>query len=164
MLIGDYFYNAQYRGIFNGLVVDTSYGFLNQSGVSYTLGGSNTGCATWFFQGTFPTTTEINNFTNTSRSSDLLMKFDSVNATFGATPVINATAGATVGNIIAAGTMTWFAVGQLNQSSTNKPVIFGTVGLIGSGADLELPKVAIVSGDLWLLNFNLQFTESFTQV
>lgn len=66
----------------------------------------------------------------------------------------------------ASGTATWFWL--LVTGSTEDPThvmqqMIGTVGSLGSGADLEIPNISIVSGEPYrILNLRLQFPSIWT--
>lgn len=73
----------------------------------------------------------------------------------------------------ATGTATWFwlidspdALTPTNNSLLSTTIthqVIGTVGLIGSGADLQLANVNIVAGEeIKVYNFNIQFPTSWT--
>lgn len=68
----------------------------------------------------------------------------------------------------ASGVATWFLLFGLNQSGgsfTNSivPFIMGTVGVVGSGSDLEIPDNSIISGQAYrIIDLRLQFPTSWT--
>ena len=110
-----------------------------------------------FFQGTIPDTTTQNAFTIGSRSTDALLTFSLAGAYTRVGKVFTANFGTTAfGAINQAGTMTWFVLGN-TDTHTARPMLFGTVGLTGSGADLILPKITVATNDLWLCT-NLSWT------
>jgi hypothetical protein len=117
-----------------------------------------------FWQGTIPSNSEVNVFTNSTRTADALLRFTSSGAFTSSGKRITANFGtASFGTIIAAGTITWFSFGN-TDTITNRPMVFGTVGLTGSGADLILPKTNVVLNDLWLcsnLYFDVNNTATF---
>jgi len=62
-------------------------------------------------------------------------------------------------NATATGTATWFwwtqratVGGSVNGTDALVQQVIGTVGIIGSGADLEIPSVSIVSGSAYRVN------------
>lgn len=133
-------------------------------------------------KGAVPTSSTL--FTVSSRSSDILVRF--TNGTSGGSadfnpsqvtvnPAIISTAySAATGS----GTATWFLwVSQQTNSSANGGngvtgavdtalpyhQIIGTVGLTGSGADLEMVSTAITAGETYrIMNLRLQFPTSWT--
>ena len=119
-----------------------------------------------FYQGTIPTASVQNGFLNSTRSSDALLRFTA------ASPFTQTGTGSTItlnfgtasfGTILLAGTITWFNIGN-TDTSTSRPLLFGTVGLTGSGADLILPKNTVVANDLWLctnMYFNVNNTATY---
>ena len=117
-----------------------------------------------FWQGSMPSTDVQNSFTNSVRASDALLRFSAAGALSHSGKTITLNFGtASFGAIIAAGTIGWFNVGN-TDTNTSRPMLFGTVGLSGSGADLILPKVTVAANDLWLctnLNFNVNNTATF---
>lgn len=57
---------------------------------------------------------------------------------------------------------TWFWVQQFDSTNLLQQII-GTVGTVGSGADLEIPDTNIVSGNAYrILNLRLQFPTTWT--
>lgn len=109
-----------------------------------------------FWKGAIPTNSEQNGFINTSRASDALLRFSGSNTISRSGKRLTCNFGtSSFGTLLATGTITWFNIGNAD-SNVNRPLAFGTVGLTGSGADLELPKVDVVTNDLWLCT-NLYF-------
>lgn len=139
---------------------DSSTGFAKHcsqdtaGGITYAMGAS--GMSMTFFKGTIPTSTQMNGFLLSSRSSDALLRFNSASnpiSVSGARITFNF--GQTnFGSTLLAGTMTWFAATHLSTSDdashADRPMLFGTVGIDGSGADLIMPKVDVVLNELWL--------------
>ena len=128
----------------------------NPSNIASLAGSGN---SLSFYQGSLPTTTQMNTFIPNIRASDMILQFTSTNTCVsapGKSIVLNF--GGTLGNIINPGTMTWFSISNSSTSFVNCAQFFGTVGLSGSGADLILPKVNVISNDIWIctnLWFNL---------
>lgn len=116
---------------------------------------TGTNCLT-FWQGIMPTNTEMNAFTNTSRSSDALLRFTGIGAFTISAKTFYANFGSVFGTILAEGTMTWFNFGNTDSAASRPPMLFGSVGLPGSNADLIVYKTGIVFNDLWLCT-NLYF-------
>lgn len=115
-------------------------------------------------QGTVPT-----NFstltTPTSRSSDILIQWTraanqlSQFVNSNVNPIIIGTGTA---NAVASGTATWFW-GIVYSGSTIFQQYFGTVGALGSGADLEISSTSIVSGNPYRINnLRWQMPSTFT--
>lgn len=122
---------------------------LNINGTPVNSLASGVNCIT-FWKGTFPTTNEQNVFINSTRTSDALLRFSLSGAFTRAGKRIIANFGSSAfGTVLGSGTITWFNFGN-TDSNVNRPMVFGTVGAIGSGADLELPKIQVVNNDLWL--------------
>lgn len=107
--------------------------------------------------------------TITARSSDQLITFGSASTTDGTfVSTCNVSTNPAVINSLyraatATGTATWFRWLVYNASySTIYHQAIGTVGLSGSGADLELPSTNIVNGQLYrILNFRIQIPTSW---
>lgn len=125
-------------------------------------------------KGTVPAdfTTLVN---TSSRSSDTLVRFGTSNyggpnpttSDFGPSTFSGntATMDTTYIGAIATGVATWFWCYQLASYNTSTifQQFFGTVGTVGSGADLEIPSTNIVSGDPYrLINFQLRFPTTWT--
>jgi hypothetical protein len=110
-----------------------------------------------------------------ARSSDILVSFTKPGSPTGSnaapfelstTTVNPATIQTDYAAATASGTATWFwwivrpasVLGVLSPSDALLQQITGTVGITGSGADLEIPDTTIVSGSPYrVLNFRLQF-------
>ena len=123
---------------------------------SYTIQGSNNRPTLTFYKGLIPSTEEMNGFLSSSRSADGLLQFSDVPTPFsksGKRVTFNYGA-TTFATILGTGTIGWFCTGtSFNEGVApynNIPMLFGTVGLTGSGADLELPKIDVNAGELWL--------------
>lgn len=158
----------------NAFITDASNGAANQcltGTCPQNLIGANptpliggTECLV-LYQGQIPSTSDQNTFTYTSRMTDALLQFTGTGAfsSSGVTIVLNF--GTTkFGTILKSGTIGWFSIGN-TDSSTNRPQLFGTVGAQGSTADLILPKVSVVSNDLWICSnlwFNLNTILSYS--
>lgn len=105
----------------------------------------------------------------TSRSADTLVEFVVRSAHFAPSqPTINPAVISTIYvNAAAAGTATWFWITvrpSYFQDNTNFIIhqIIGTVGLIGSGADLEMGSTNIVLGEPYrVLNLRIQFPSTW---
>ena len=161
MLIGDFFMYAAGRGVLSQEQT-ANYGG-SYGGVSYPIGNS---ADVFFYQNTIPTNTAMNSFNTSSRSSDALLSWTATTMTNDQVSTLNFTKGATLGTIINTGTIGWFCIGNQtgHTTETSRALLFGTVGLSGSGADLILPKVTVATGDLWLCNFSVQLNEVLTQI
>ncbi len=64
----------------------------------------------------------------------------------------------------ASGIATWFVCGYNGNDFSNRSAVIGSVGVSGSGADLEIPTTSIVSGQNYRCNgfyLNLQLNFSF---
>lgn len=115
-------------------------------------------CVT-FYKGTIPTASEIEAFDfNSSRTSDKLVHLSAPNIaeTFsysGKSIIIN-TGVANVAHASQNGTIGWVRIGNTEAVTsdplTHSPAVFGTVGLPGSGADVELAKVTTTTGESWI--------------
>ena len=117
------------------------------------------GFAVTFFSGSMPSNTAMNTFLVSQGTALLQFSGTASNITKGSlSKVITINFGSTFGTIISAGTIGWFSIGNTSTTLYNYPQFFGTVGLSGSGADLILPKVTVLTTDLWLctnLTFNI---------
>lgn len=158
------------KAYFNDIfITDATYGigmkeFAVAANSSYSILGSDTKPTLTFYKGTIPTAAAMNAFLYSSRTSDALLQFSNVANAFTRTNKrITFNYGNTVfGSILTAGTISWFCTGTLAGSGVAPynamPMLFGTVGLIGSGSDLELPKIDVNVGELWLctdMNFDI---------
>jgi hypothetical protein len=137
-----------------------------------TLSGGQAGSNTLtIYKGTaesFPTWTD-----RTTRAADVLLTFSlpSTTNSFLDLPNDSATArrmilGRHLTNQTAAasGIATWFVCGRSGNDFSNRSAVIGSVGVSGSGADLEIPTTSIVSGQNYRCNgfyLNLQLSFSF---
>lgn len=137
-----------------------------------TLSGSNTNAVAILniYQGTketFPSFTD-----KSTRAADLLISF-TLNS--GTNSYNDATGNASVRYIIgkcltptaavSSGTATWFLLHRNTgtTSLTDKGALIGDVGLIGSGAELQLSTVNIVNGNYYRCNgFPINFNHNWT--
>ena len=120
------------------------------------------------YQGIVPT--DFSTLTTpSSRSADVLITF---NCTFNVPQIFDMTINVS-GNpgIInsafvlasASGTATWFRWYTVFNNASVVHQIIGTVGATGSGADLEIPSTAIVSGRAYRIqNLRIQFPSSWS--
>jgi hypothetical protein len=153
----------------------TSRGML----VSHANSNGEIGARLAIYKGTVPadfsTLTSFN-----AKISDLLITFDATS--FTSSTGINQFTGSqnnvnpmvistTYVNATASGTATWFwwftssAGGSNTWNNTAAPInqIIGTIGITGSGADLTLPSVNIVSGSPYrIFNYRLQIPTEWT--
>lgn len=123
------------------------------------------------YQGTVPT--DFSGLTTpTSRSADLLVQWDSTNSN-NFSMSINVTVNPAIINsayqvATASGTATWFRwYTRVSDGGFVTPYvatqIIGTVGATGSGADLEIPSTAIVSGRAYRIqNLRILFPSSWS--
>ena len=106
-----------------------------------------------------------------SRSADVLATFSSTSSSFA--PVINTTNPINIttpfSQATATGTATWFWLTVIGEpyapsySNVIQQQLFGTVGILGSGADLELANVNLTSGTAYsITNLRLRFPTSWT--
>lgn len=134
-------------------------------------------CAVYIMKGTMPS--DFSTLTGYSaRSADVLVAFKSTTgqATFSTTTQqgVNPSIITTINvNASAGGTATWFwwmarPIAQ-NSGSPSNPSnsivqqIIGSVGSVGSGADLEMANTTIVSGNPYRIrNLKIQFPSSWT--
>lgn len=151
----------------NGINRDAQYssgsGLLNTGGVIGHSGVANGLGAIWLMKGTIPSSfSEIPNLN--TRLSDVLCKFNTTNAMGDFAPTSVNTNPVNISTVyktaIATGIATWFwwhvsprLIGsfatyddQINYSADLLHSIYGSVGLLTSGADLEMENVNIVSG------------------
>lgn len=150
-----------------GNTYGNTYGSLFASGSSYLTSLND---RLDIYQGTMPS---WSTFTDAStRSSDLLVSF-TLNAT-SSWSTSNATNSfrvqvAITGNEATAsqsGIASWFMLRNYYTNSndlTNRGALIGTVGITGTGADLEIPDTSIVNGtgyrsSSFYINFPLEFT------
>jgi hypothetical protein len=128
--------------------------------------------ALYVYQGTVPTS-----FTGladiSARASDLLITFSIPaygTSTLDNGNVNNVSRRVTICKVptpvaaSASGTATWFLTCAVwSTDLTNKPVLIGTVGTAGSGADLILSTTSVVTGmQFTSLGFNLNFPYEWT--
>lgn len=135
--------------------------------------GNSYGSRLQIMKGTIPAdfTTLVN---TTSRSSDTLVHYRCgyYNGSFWENnfdPTVVKTTSIVINTTyvaaVAAGTATWFWKFQATQlySSTIVNQFIGTIGTVGSGADLELPDVNVIAGNPYRIrNFELQLPISWT--
>jgi hypothetical protein len=142
-----------------------SHGLLGNGGGSPYSAGSFR-----IFKGTKPTIAFIKNTTNARNAydNDCLLTFedgsyDLRNTTEAANPII-------IKSIyklsIKSGIAAWFYMARTQTGYDEHRVfnhaIIGDVGLIGSGADLELPDLNIISGNLYRIdNFKINLPSSW---
>lgn len=126
-------------------------------------------------KGTVPTDFSTLTNVNTSRSTDILIDYSYFHNGSNISSV-NTTNPVTLSSILvaasASGTATWFwyvgtssSTGAGNAPPANTPnqQFIGTVGLTGSGADLEIDNVNIVSGSSYkFTNLKIQLPTSWT--
>lgn len=154
MLIG-----ATYAVTIGNLVTPTTLGTHGAPSPQSALSGGSAGETTLtIFKGTpasFPALTDV-----ATRSSDVLITF-SLPAT---TQSYSTTAAATGVRLVLgiapqstaavlSGTASWFLLRRAGTTTlTNKGALLGTVGISGSGADLEVPDTNIVLGQSYRSN------------
>lgn len=115
-------------------------------------------------KGTVPASvTELT--TTSSRSTDILATFNATSGHF--SPSIQTANPATINTLYvsatAAGTVTWFKWLVADQYGTIYHQIVGTVGALGSGADLEMVSTTLAVGDQTRIsNFRIAFPTSWT--
>lgn len=120
-------------------------------------------------KGTVPTNfTTLTDFS--SRSADVLVQWSVPGGQFTASPTTNpASFSSSFAAASASGTATWFwwmSRGYRSPSSGFNNTIFeqivGTVGVTGSGADLEISSTSITAGQLFrVIDLRLQLATSF---
>lgn len=129
----------------------------------------NPSSSLYLMKGAVPTDfTGIVDFT--SRSADVLCTFNVSNGSFAPTqPTVNPAIIATAyQNATASGTATWFWLTTHPTYQYDSPNILihqaiGTVGVVGSGADVEMASVAITSGQAYrVLNLRILFQSTWT--
>jgi hypothetical protein len=171
------FTNPLFSNIYSPTVVTNSLivgGGTPSSSLNMVLaGGPSAGqTALYIYQGTVPTS-----FTGladiSARAADLLITFSIPSYQ---TAIVD---NGNVGNVsrrvtickvptptaaTASGTATWFLTcATWSTDLTNKPVLIGTVGAAGSGADLILSTTSVVAGmQFTSLGFNLNFPYEWT--
>lgn len=161
MLLGDSYFSTQSKGIIPG-VIDGSAANVPSNVLNPISLNNQT--KVWFYKGALPTNAEMNTFTVASRAADCLLKFNSVLTSYDTTTKISFSSGNVLGTFVAEGATTWFAIGQLESANPSSAILFGSVGLLNSGSDLELFKVNIIAADIWLLRFNIILNSVLTQV
>lgn len=113
-------------------------------------------------KGTIPT--DISTIITMNKTTDKLLNFTPSNVY----PIssLNTNPAIIQSNYVAAtatGIATWFLINIVKGGSVTVNGIIGTVGLIGSGADLEIPDTNIVTGTPYrITNLQLRFPTSFT--
>lgn len=152
-----------------------SYGFLN----NHAQSSPEVGARFCIMKGTVPT--DFSTLTSfNARSADMLITFDPTrfSSSSGTSAFSPTVAGANPANIStiyinasASGTATWFwwfttplgSFNTFNNAVVPYHQIVGTVGLSGSGADLTIPSVNIVTGSPYrIYNYRLQIPASWT--
>lgn len=145
----------------------TSGALIATSGSTLSLlsgGGTAGGTVLEIYKGTIPT--NINTFTSrATRASDLLISFSLPGSTgsyemIGGVNIGTAqqTRRLVVGKMLtptsasASGLATWFLIGRAGDNLTDRSAMIGTVGAIGSGADLEVSNANIVAGVNYISN------------
>lgn len=140
------------------MLADTVYGIVsgNANTTNYQISGNNTStsaCTLTIYRGaieSFPAFTD-----RASRSSDVLITFNipGLSAGYNVVGAVGTAHRVLIGKHLAnqtasaSGVATWFMLSRnLGTSLTNVGALIGTVGLSGSGADLEIPDTSIVSG------------------
>ena len=118
-------------------------------------------------KGTIPTLPNLTNIN--ARSTDVLIYFQSSNtnftsfSNFASNPVVITT---TFTAAAASGAASWFWLNSYWGNSGASTILhqaIGTVGLVGSGADLEMVDTNIVSGTTYqIANLKFQFPTSWT--
>ena len=139
----------------NGMVINAT-SLLNPRNQN---GSNDPGAAIRIMKGVKPT--DLSTLTGpTSRASDVLLSFKTtLNATGDFTPTVNWVNPVIVNtNYVAAdasGAATWFWWIVADATTTVHQIV-GSVGLIGSGADIEIPDVNLVTGNTYrILNLKL---------
>lgn len=104
----------------------------------------------------------------TARASDQLISFGSTGNTDNTfVNTCNVSTNPAIINTLyksatASGTATWFRWIVYNNSNTIMHQAIGSVGTLGSGADLEMSSTTVVSGQLYkIINFRIQFATSW---
>lgn len=159
-------------GIYGGATPATSPLMSQCTGGSYGQVGTN--MILMILKGTVPA--DFSTLTSLSvRSADVLMTFSTIAGDF--TPAIANVNPGIISTIYrasaAAGTATWFwwvtrqigdgAGSVYTQYTTPINQMFGTVGITGGGADLEIPDTNIVSGLPYrITNLRLNFPTTWT--
>ncbi len=125
-------------------------------------------CSFRIFKGTKPTIASLKNET-TARdvySNDCLLRFEHLDLDLNATVVENPINVKSIYKpAIKSDVASWFYMSR--TTNTDKGIllghtIVGNVGLIGSGADLELPDLNIVAGNLYRIdNFKINLPSSW---
>jgi len=107
-----------------------------------------------FMQGSQPTSySEYQSFIN-FRTSDILVDWNHLST------ITDDSISTTAAAASRSGVVSWFICFRDNGSST--PVIIGTVGLTGSGADIELASTNIVQGTTYSIsNLRISFPTEF---
>lgn len=153
-----------------GSAIPAVHGLLCQ-GNGYSGGGSG---AIALMKGTPPVSTTSQSIIN-DRAADILCRFmagsnnagDFVTSQVNVNPAIISTQYAAA---TASGTATWFwwyvaqvPSGAVSNTAVLNHQIIGTVGGIGSGADLEMASTSIILGEQYrIANLRLQFPTTWT--
>lgn len=155
--------NPQYLGA-NYPCTTMRYGSANCfAGATQFLAGLN------IMQGALPTNVNTDLTLATSRNADLLMRFSSfsifaVTSGLSTNPVTLTSLPITA---TATGTATWFWLSQTpylpsGYTCTNYNRLWGTVGLQGSGADLEISSTNIVANNVYkIINLRLSVPQTY---
>ena len=112
------------------------------------------------YKGTKPAISFIKNTTNALNAfnNDLLLTFEEEKGDFSNTIIVSnpIVVRSTYRSSIKSDTAAWFCMARTKTGSSSHIVynhaIIGDVGLIGSGADLELPDLNIVAGNLYRID------------
>jgi hypothetical protein len=127
-------------------------------------------------KGTIPATPTLSNYN--ARASDMLVQFHNLGTTPWSTySVTNTNPASLTSNFISAsasGTATWFwwycssvhsiVIDSVNQDNMGLwHQVIGTVGIAGSGADLEMVSTSITAGELYrIANLKIAFPSIWT--
>lgn len=140
----------------------------SQISTASLTGPNSTNSTYWFriYQGSVPT--DFSTLTaETSRSSDLLINWEAtgnagyyLSASAASNPCLLSTLSKAAS---ASGTATWFRSLVVSNTNVMLQQFIGTVGLSGSGADLEIDSTTIVSGNSYrVTNLRIQMPTSWT--
>ena len=143
-----------------------SHGLFGFGGHSGTY---SSGCFR-IYQGVKPTISFIKNTTNAFNAfnNDLLLTFEEENSDFNNTIIVSnpIVVRSIYRSSIKSGTAAWFCMARTKTGTNNHTVynhaIIGNVGLISSGADLEMPDTNIVLGNNYRVdNFKINLPSSW---
>ena len=159
MLLGDYIFSNTH-GIIDG-TTSTKDTFGAATGVTFSLTKNTTNAEVWMYKGSLPSAIEMDNFVGGSRASDVLLK---ITATVSSdTTNMMRLSGQSLAIVVQTGTIGWLCIGAQNDATANKALLFCSVGLTGSGADLILPKIAVVANDNWSCNIKIHLNSNYSQ-